>query len=182
MFNNYLLDENTQYFIDLKKLVEDTYAMNNNQPITFIAHSMGAPMLMIFLQQQKDSWKDKYIARMITIAGAYGGSAKTVKVFAMGDDLGAFALHAAWMREEQISMPSLSFLLPFPAFWKPDEVLVKKPSRNYTYSQLKEFFDDIDYPTGWEMRKDNLKYVENFDAPNVEIHCIYGTGLQTVET
>lgn len=179
--SNLFLDENSQYFIDLKKLVEDTYGLNNNEPITFIAHSMGAPMLMIFLQQQSDSWKQKYIARMITIAGAYGGSAKTVKVFAMGDDLGAFALRASVMKEEQISMPSLSFLLPFPAFWKPDEVLVKAKSRNYTYSQLNEFFNDIKYPNGWEMRKDNQKFVENFAPPNVEIHCLYGLGLNTVE-
>lgn len=78
-------------------------------------------------------------------------------------------------------MPSLSFLLPFPAFWKPDEILVNSKSRNYTYSQLDEFFHDIGYPNGWEMRKDSLKFVENFAAPNVEIHCIYGTGLNTVE-
>jgi lysophospholipase III len=155
--------------------------MNGDQPITFIAHSMGAPMLMIFLQRQSDSWKDKHIARMITIAGAWGGSAKTVKVFAVGDDLGAFALRAATMREEQISMPSLAFLLPFPAFWKPNEVLVKTRTRTYTYSQLQEFFEDLGYPNGWEMRKDNYKYVENFAAPNVEIHCLFGSQINTVE-
>lgn len=178
---NFAADENKQWFVDLKKLVEDTFSLNDNEPVTFIAHSMGAPMLVIFLQQQPDSWKDKYIARMITIAGAYGGSAKTVKVFAVGDDLGAYALRAAWMREEQISMPSLAFLLPFPTFWKPDEILVRTKSRTYTYAQLNEFFDDLGYPTGWEMRKDNFKYVDNFAPPNVEIHCIYGSQIDTVE-
>lgn len=155
--------------------------MNNNQSITFIAHSMGAPMLTIFCHQQKEDWKQKYIARMITIAGAYGGSAKTVKVFAVGDDLGAFALRASAMREMQISMPSLSFLLPYPAFWKPDEVLVRSRSRNYTYAQLNEFFDDLGYPNGWEMRKDSQKYIDNFAAPNIEIHCLYGSKINTVE-
>lgn len=155
--------------------------MNNNQPITFIAHSMGTPMLTIFFHQQTEAWKTKYIARMITIAGAYGGSAKSVKVFAVGDDLGAFALRASVMRECQISMPSLSFLLPYPAFWKPNEVLVRTRTRNYTFSTLNEFFDDLDYPIGWEMRKDNQKYVDNFAAPNVEIHCIYGSKINTVE-
>lgn len=138
-------------------------------------------MLMVFLQQQSETWKQKYIKRMITISGAYGGSAKTVKVFAVGDDLGALALFAYEMKETQRSMPSLAFLLPFPAFWKPDEVLVISPKRNYTHSQLKEFFDDLGYPTGWEMRKDNLKFVENFSPPNIEIHCLYGTNLPTVE-
>lgn len=76
------------WFVDLKKLVEDTYEANDKEPITFIAHSMGAPLLTIFFHQQTEEWKKQYIARMITIAGAYGGSAKVVKVFAVGDDLG----------------------------------------------------------------------------------------------
>lgn len=165
----------------MKKLVEDTYEMNDKEPITFIAHSMGAPMLTVFFHMQTNSWKEQYIARMITISGAYGGSAKTVKVFAVGDDLGAYALRASVMREEQISMPSLAFLLPYPSFWKPDEVLVRTRTRQYTFAQLNEFFDDLGYMQGWEMRKDNLKYVEDFSAPNVEIHCLYGSKLNTVE-
>lgn len=155
--------------------------MNDNQPITFIAHSMGAPMLTIFFHMQTEDWKTKYVARMITISGAYGGSAKSVKVFAVGDDLGAFALRASVMRECQISMPSLAFMLPSPAFWKPDEVLVRTKSRNYTFSQLNEYFDDLGYSIGWEMRKDVLKYVDDFSAPNVEIHCLYGSKMNTVE-
>lgn len=161
--------------------MEETFEMNNKVPITFIAHSMGAPMLTIFLHNQTETWKQKYIARIISVAGAWGGSAKAVKVFAVGDDLGAFGLFASEMRDEQISMPSLAFLLPFPALWKPNEVLVKTKKRTYTHSQLKEFFDDLGYPTGWEMRKDNLPYVENFAAPNVEIHCLYSSKKPTVE-
>ena len=99
----------------------------------------------------------------------------------MGDDLGSLGLFASEMKESQISMSSLSFLLPFPAVWKPDEVLVRTRKRNYTHSQLNEYFDDLGYPTGWEMRKDNLQFVENFSPPNVEIHCLYSTKLPTVE-
>lgn len=155
--------------------------MNDDESITFIAHSMGAPMLTVFLHQQTEDWKAKYVARMITISGAYGGSAKPVKVFAVGDDLGAFALRASVMRDTQISMPSLAFLLPYPAFWKPNEVLVRTRKRTYTYSQLEEFFDDLGYRNGWEMRKDNQEYADNFAPLNVEIHCLYGTKKPTVE-
>lgn len=177
----FILDENQQYFIDLKKLVEDTYEMNDKTPVTLIAHSMGALMCTTFFQMQTDAWKDKYIARMITIAGAYGGSAKAVKVFAIGDDLGAWVLRPKIMRLAQMTFPSLSYLLPSPYFWKPDEVLVKTRSRNYTYDQLEDFFKDIDFYTGWEMRKDAMPYIQNFKAPNVEIHCVYSTGLPTPE-
>jgi len=48
-------------------------------------------------------------------------------------------------------------------------------------AQLKEFFNDIDYMTGWEMRKDTIRYSQNFSPPDVELHCLYGDGIDTVE-
>lgn len=58
-----------------------------------------------------------------------------------GDDLGSYALNGKVMRAEQITSPSLSWLLPSPHFWKPDEVLVQNQNRTYTLSQLEEFFE-----------------------------------------
>lgn len=114
--------------------------MNDEVPVTLIVHSMGGPMTMVFLQRQSKPWKAKYIARVISLAGAWVGSVKAVKVFAMGDDLGSFALNNKSMRPQQISSPSLAWLMPSPLFWKPDEVLVRTTSRAYTFSQMEEFF------------------------------------------
>lgn len=155
--------------------------MNDNEPITFIVHSMGAPMMTNFFKMQTESWKAKYVRRMITVAGAYGGSAKPLKVFAVGDDLGAFALNGKAMKESQISMPSLAFLLPYPMFWNESDVLVQTRTRTYTYAQMNEYFEDLGYPQAWEMRKDNQKFVDDFPAPNVEIHCLYGSQMETIE-
>lgn len=101
--------------------------------------------------------------------------------FSIGDDLDAFALRAKDLKAQQISNPSTAWLLPSPLFWGPSEILVVTPVRNYTMAQLKDFFEDIDYITGWEMRKDNIKYSLNFSPPEVEIHCLYGYGRPTVE-
>lgn len=114
--------------------------MNEDTPVTLIAHSMGAPMSMLFLQSQTQEWKHKYISRLMTLAGAWAGSAKAIKVFAMGDDLGSHFLQGNVMRAEQITSPSLSWLLPSPLFWKDDEVLVETTSRNYTFAQMEQFF------------------------------------------
>lgn len=43
------------------------------------------------------------------------------------------------------------------------------------------FHSDMDYPVGWEMYKDVHPYVANFEAPGVELHCLYGYGIPTVE-
>lgn len=176
-----ITDEHKQFFIDLKKLVEDTYEANQQTPVTFISHSMGSPMTLVFLQQQSEEWKAKYVKRQISLAGAWAGTIKALKVFAMGDDLQSIFLNGKILKEEQITNPSTAWLLPSPLFWKSTEILIDTPKRVYTTSQIQEFFNDIDYPIGWEMRKDTLPYTLNFRAPDVELHCLYGDGVETVE-
>lgn len=182
MYILFIPAENKEYFLQLKFLVEQTYTINHDTPVTFIVHSMGAPMTLHFLQLQTAQWKAKYIKRVISLAGAWAGSVKALKVYAIGDDLGAFALSGKVMRAEQITNPSLAWLLPSPLFWKPNEVLARTQSRVYTMAQMEEFFEDLEYPNGWEMRKDSLPYTLNFTAPGVELHCLYGSKINTVES
>lgn len=40
---------------------------------------------------------------------------------------------------------------------------------------------DIGVPNAWEFRKDNEKYQMDFTAPGVEVHCLYGSNVTTVE-
>lgn len=134
------LDENQQWFIDLKKLVEESYELGGQQRVTLLVHSMGGPMSLVFLQKQTKEWKDKYIAQVISLAGAWAGSAKAIKVFAIGDDLGSFALSGSVLRAEQITSPSLAWLMPSPHFWKSNEVLATTHNKQYTMSNLNEFF------------------------------------------
>ena len=59
--------------------------MNNNEKVLFVVHSMGGPMTVLFFQMQTQEWKDKYIRGMVSLAGAYGGAVKALKVFVMGE-------------------------------------------------------------------------------------------------
>lgn len=113
--------------------------MNNNVPVTLVAHSMGGPMCLLFCQRQSQKWKDKYINSVITLAGAWAGSVKALKVFAIGDDLGAYLLRESILKNQQITSPSLGWLLPSPLFWKEDEVLVETQSRNYTFADMRQY-------------------------------------------
>ncbi|XP_043467328.1 phospholipase A2 group XV-like isoform X1 [Leptopilina heterotoma] len=174
-------NESEEFFVKLKLLIEETYTINSNAPVTLIAHSMGAPMSLIFLQRQTKKWKDKYLSSLITLAGVWGGSVKALKVFAVGDDLGAYVLRESVMRNEQITSPSLGWLLPSTLFWKNSEILVQTDQKNYTLLNLKEFFIDINVPNGWEFRIDNEKYQKYFEAPEVKLHCLHGVKVGTVE-
>jgi lysophospholipase III len=71
------------FFENLKELVEDTYN-NSGKKVVMVAHSMGSPFTVHFLNGQTQAWKDKYIKAIITLAGVWGGAVKAVRVFATG--------------------------------------------------------------------------------------------------
>lgn len=174
-------NENQDYFTRLTGLVEETYEQNNNQSIIFIAHSMGGPMLQVFFEKMSQEWKDKYIRAVITLCGAWAGSVKALKVYVVGDNLGTFILRESVVKAEQISSPSLAWLMPSKLFWHSNEVLVETDKRNYTVDDFQDFFNDIGYPVGWEMYKDMEPYAKNFSPLGVEIHCLYGYGVDTTD-
>jgi len=149
-------------------------------PVTLLCHSMGCLMSLIFLQQQSAEWKAKYVLRFVSLAGPWGGSFKAVKVFAVGDTYGAFTIKDPVIRKLEISMPSLAFLLPSPLVWNATDVLASTTKRQYTVNDLEDFFNDLKYPTGYEMRKDMEQFF-NLTPPGVEMHCLYGSQLPTVE-
>ncbi|XP_057334018.1 phospholipase A2 group XV-like [Microplitis mediator] len=174
-------NENEEFFIKLKQLVEETYITNNKVPITLIAHSMGGPMTLLFLQKQTQKWKDQYIKTLISLGAVWGGSVKALKVFAVGDNLGTYVLRESILKDQQITSPSLGWLLPSKIFWKETEVLVQTQIKNYTLLDLQQFFLDINVPNGWEFRKDTEKFQTDFTAPGVEVHCLHGINVGTVE-
>lgn len=81
---NFLTDEHQDFFKAFQALVEETYSANGDNPVLLVAHSMGGPMTLVFLQQQTQAWKDKHIRALVTLSGAWGGSVKALKVFAVG--------------------------------------------------------------------------------------------------
>ncbi|XP_052822895.1 phospholipase A2 group XV [Octopus bimaculoides] len=175
-------NEFQEYFKNFKELVEETYNMNNNSKITLITHSMGSPTMLYFLNNQKQAWKDKYIGKMITISGVWGGAVKPLRLMISGDNLGIVLLKENVIRTYQRSASSTAWLMPYDSFWKSDEILVSRPGRNYTVKDYKQLFEDLNYTAGYEMRKDTENLVKNLHPPGVEIHCIYGVNIPTPAT
>ncbi|XP_028168991.1 group XV phospholipase A2-like [Ostrinia furnacalis] len=174
-------NENVDFFPKLKSLVEESYNRNNKSAVTLVVHSMGGSMALHFLRLQTQAWKDQYIRRMVSLSTPWGGSVKALKVFAIGDDLGSLMLRESVMRAQQITCPSLAWLLPSPLLWKPAEVLVQTDKFNYTIQHLQKLFTDMELPNAWEMRKDTERFSGDFSAPGVDVHCLYGYNISTVE-
>lgn len=135
-----LIDENIKWFNDLKQLTEDAYKINNNTCVTYIAHSMGGRMLLYFLQQMPQNWKDKYVKKAITLAVPWGGSIQAFRALSIGYDLGLFYLPTKKMYEIQKTFPSLVWLLPSKHFWKSNEFIAQIGNKNYTVKDIDQFF------------------------------------------
>lgn len=166
--------------MQVKALVEDTYRINNNERVVLLCHSMGCPGMVYFLYQQQQTWKDTYVKSLITLAGPWGGAVKSLKAFASGDNFGVVVVPSLTIRDDERTFPSLAYLMPSDKFWGPDEVLMESALRNYTVQNYREFFEDINYLTGYEMWLDTRNLTYNMDPPGVEVYCIHGAGIETM--
>lgn len=172
-----------QFFLDFQALVESTYREAGNKSVVLMTHSMGGPMALYLLHRVKQSWKDKYVRAIVTLGAPWGGSVKAWKVFAAGDDLGVYVLPAHTLRGMQRTSPSTAFLLPSTLFWEKDEVLVSVPGKgNYTVHDYERFFHDMEFPEGAAMRQDTGSLMGQLEAPGVEVFCLHGQGVSTVES
>lgn len=167
--------------IKLKQLAEDTYETNNKTAVTFIVHSQGGPVILHFLHGQTQEWKDKYVRRVISLSGAWGGDTSSLKTYTVGEDYGIFLVNNKAIRTMFGSASSMAFLMPSPLFWDPDQVLASTDNRKFTVNDYQEFYEAINFPDGWEMYKDALPHIKNFTAPGVELYCFYGADVETLE-
>jgi lysophospholipase III len=99
-----------------------------------------------------------------------------------GDNIDILVVSPIRVRPYQRSAPSTAFLMPSDQFWDENEVLVSRPSRNYTVKDYEQFFRDINYETGYELRENTRNLIYNLEPPNVELHCLYGVNMKTPAT
>ncbi|KAJ6634693.1 Phospholipase A2 group XV [Pseudolycoriella hygida] len=169
-------NENKGWFQQVQHLTESAYKNNDRQRVTFIAHSMGGLMVLQFLQQMTSAWKETYVKQMITLSVPWGGSIQALQAVSVGYDFNSPILINSKMKEVQETCPSLVWLLPSTYFWKPNEILVSTKNKQYRMENLGEFFNAINNPYINDIRRD-LSIFNNFSAPGVEVHCLYGKNM-----
>ncbi|XP_035678867.1 phospholipase A2 group XV-like [Branchiostoma floridae] len=162
-----------------KQLIEETYYKNNNSRVVLVTHSMGGPYGLLFLNNMDQPWKDKFIKSMVTLAGPWGGAAKTLRLYISGDNLGIYVVNPLSLRPEQRSFPSSAWMMPSPLLWDTNEPLVFTPDRNYTIGDYAALFDDLEYEQGWLMRKDVEGLIGDLTPPGVTVHCLHGNKVKT---
>ena len=152
---------------------------NGNTPVIMIAHSMGCTMSLYFLTQQTKAWKDKYVKSLITLAGPWGGSAKSLEIFAVGTDLSDKINNIPILSEVLMDAtrfvertnPSLAWMMPTSQIWSSDP-LVKTPSMDYTAANIGDFFKLLGVPDMAMMYEDTRGLTADLPSPGVEV-CHY---------
>ena len=155
----------------INKKSNPSYFQNGNTPVVLVTHSMGSIMSLYFLHQQNQAWKDKHVRSLVSIAGVWGGTARAVKVFAVGDNLDSWFLNEKNLLWERTN-PSLAWLMPSADFWPADEVLVETASKNFTRTNLAEFFEALEEPNMSMMVEDTKDLLAGLPAPGVEVEKI----------
>ncbi|KAJ1373367.1 hypothetical protein KIN20_035744 [Parelaphostrongylus tenuis] len=170
------------YFDLLKTTIETTYRYNGHMKVITLGHSMGNPIMLYFFNHIVDqAWKDKYIESHISLAAPWGGSMQIVRLFASGYNMNYYRilLPPSKLRGMQRSFTSSAFLFPSTAVWNNTDILASTIYKNYTLANVEEFFNDVQYPIGWEQYKVASQLNGNLSAPGVKLHCLYGTGIET---
>lgn len=172
-------NELAEYFDNLKDLIENQYASNNKRPVTLICHSMGCLNSLYLLNRQSEDWKEVHVRRLIAMAAPWSGSFKALNAVLNGDTLGIPLLNKQSVQKLQSNHPGLMYLFPRePAFAK-TRVLVQTPTRNYSLENLDELFVDAKLLSTREIWHDTRAIADNLKAPNVELWCLYGSGIPT---
>lgn len=140
LFYFHVIDENKDWFKQLRSLTEYAYNLNGNVGITYIIHSMGGKMILYFLQQMPQEWKDQYVKQVITLSVPWGGSVQSLQAISVGYDFGAELVQNERMKAVQETCPSVVWLMPSPMFWKQNEVLATINGKKYTLENIDQFF------------------------------------------
>jgi len=172
------------YQVKFKKLIEDTYSMNQNKQVHILAHSVGSIHFTHFLNLQTQEWKDKYIGSLISVAAPWSGSPKALRAIISGDNFGIEFSSWLTLVDRMRVRPMLRraggtiFLIPEYSFYNTTE-LVKTPTRTYSAKDYRQLFKDINSPITTEIFDAVEGFFDSLKAPAVEMHCLYGTTFPT---
>ncbi|CAH8629384.1 unnamed protein product [Schistosoma guineensis] len=67
-------DDNKQFVMKFKHLVEETYTNGLDRPVVLLGHSLGSLYTLYFLKNQTKHWKQKYIKSFLSVSAPLGGT------------------------------------------------------------------------------------------------------------
>jgi lecithin-cholesterol acyltransferase len=173
-----------------KRLVEDTYRDNGNQPVHLVGHSNGPLYIQYLLTHTSQRWKDKYIHGFTPFAGNFPGQGVLYPLFFTGLDVTDFTLPttpetALSGAEMMLRNPSSYMNASDPRIFGDKETVVEDFStgKTYTPEDYGELFDDAGLAWAKPIADYYIGFVEFADPsafPNVDVYGEKGSGIDTL--
>nr|XP_056718304.1 phosphatidylcholine-sterol acyltransferase [Euleptes europaea] len=174
-------NDQEEYFHNLRALVEEMH--NAYQKRVFLmGHSLGNLLILYFLLQQPQDWKDHFVQGFISLGAPWGGAVKSLRAMASGNNQGIPIMSSIKLREERQLTTSNPWLFPTRMAWPDNHIFISSPFYNYTLSDYQRFFTDVNFEDGWYMWNDTKDLLRDLPPPGVEVYCLYGTGQPTPAT
>jgi lecithin-cholesterol acyltransferase len=173
-----------------KRLIEDTYRDNGNEPVHLVGHSNGPLYIQYLLTHVSQRWKDKYIHGFTPFAGNFPGQGVLYPLFFTGLDVRDFTIPtteetARAGAEMMLRNPSSYMSASDPRIFDSLETVVADAStgKTYTPSDYRELFDDAGLGWAKEIADHYIGFVDFADPsafPNVDVYAEKGSGIDTL--
>ena len=169
------------YYEMLQKLVEETQQTNNGSKVTLVAHSVGAPVTLYFLNHfVTQDWKDKHINAFVPLSGAWAGGNDGLALFVSEISV-LNNLYLRYFTSSYRTTSSGAWLLPNSYAWG-NEALILTPNKNYSANDFNEMFSDIGREEDYERFSLALSLNADYPPPNVPVFCYYGVNFSTPQS
>lgn len=173
-----------------KRLIEQTYRDNGNQPVELVGHSNGPLYAEYLLTHTSRAWKHKYIHGFFPIAGNFPGQGALYPIMFTGLNIEDFSFpattaNAVSSARMYLSAPSTYMSAADPKVFASQEIVVQDEStgKTYTPADWPRLFDDA----GLTQYKDIAGYYVGFTRmsspasfPFVDVDAERGLGIPTV--
>eukprot|EP01104_Vermistella_antarctica_P005171 TRINITY_DN15601_c0_g1_i1.p1 TRINITY_DN15601_c0_g1~~TRINITY_DN15601_c0_g1_i1.p1 ORF type:complete len:526 (+),score=135.36 TRINITY_DN15601_c0_g1_i1:61-1578(+) len=173
-------------FVDnVQALIEQTYTINGNTPVSIVTHSMGGVTSLWFLNNMTQAWKDTYVKNYIPIAGPWAGASKSLRAIVTGDNfglgLGSINLVApSRFRDVAREAGGPISLIPRQSFYSTNYVFVRTPTKNYTANDFPQLFEDMGSPITNQVYQAVENVLEDLTSPKINnTYCLYGVNVST---
>eukprot|EP00730_Choanoeca_flexa_P004923 TRINITY_DN11842_c0_g1_i3.p1 TRINITY_DN11842_c0_g1~~TRINITY_DN11842_c0_g1_i3.p1 ORF type:complete len:417 (+),score=77.99 TRINITY_DN11842_c0_g1_i3:358-1608(+) len=176
----------TQFYIDMKALIEELYALHHNQPVVLVSISWSPQACLGFLHRMTQDWKDKHIDWFIAQSPLWSGTPLSLMAYVSGvPQQPALPTPPKYDRFLATSVHVTMAIFPRPGhtqtLYNESEVLVTTPDFNYTAFNISNLLAHMgmrDQIEAWEAIQNDTDLLD-FAHPGVDTFVTYGTGLNT---
>ncbi len=172
-----------------KRLIEDTYRDNGNQPVHLVGHSNGPLYIQYLLTHTSQRWKDKYVHGFTPFAGNFPGQGILYPLFFTGLDVTDFTLPtteatALTGARMMLRNPSSYMSASDPRIFGDQETVVENfaTGKTYTPEDYGQLFDDAGLSWAKPIADYYIGFVDFADPsafPNVDVYAEKGSGIDT---